>query len=240
MNETTVLNALPQGVFNREAIYAAVGSIHPNRVSESQARYCVSSMLERNQIVRIGRNEYTKATGTPLPEFVGEYSPEAGRVAAFMEEHYPLLEYRIWELSWLNEFVNHLFGKNIIFLEAEKNACEFVFEDLSAESDARVLLKPTEKELMRYSDAGTVVISALISEAPRGNAGNHGAPLEKMIVDLFANKLIPISGSELGNAAQAMLHKYRVNRSTLLRYARRRGKEEEIQCFLQKTLRPGT
>lgn len=233
MNTAMVLDNLNLDTFTRKEVYEAIRSINAN-ASDAQVRYCLSSMLSSGKIVRCGRNDYAKKSDSVLPLYTNHYSEEAQALIQCMENKYPVLDYRIWELNWMNEFVNHLIGKNMIFLEVEKDACEFVYSDISREVKERVLLKPSEKELMMYSNNNTVIINRLITEAPKGEPGKYNVPLEKIIVDLLANKNLMISKGDYPDAVRAMFAKYQIDKPKLYRYARRRSKEEEVKCFLQK------
>ena len=72
-------------------------------------------------IVRVGRNQYKKVEKEPKKGvFTGVYSHAALQVIQYMQEQFPLLSYRVWELSWLNEFFNHQLAHNLIFVEVEK------------------------------------------------------------------------------------------------------------------------
>ena len=221
--------------FSRSDLFEALQAESPE-AGDSQLRYLLDELIKNNEIVRVGRNKYSKA-GVNKTNYENQYSETAEAVISFMEKSYPLLTYCFWELNWLNEFVNHLLAKNIIFLEVEKPACEFVYNDLQEFLDRKILLKPTDKELMYYADYDTVVIIPIITEAPIGLQKKCNVTLEKIIVDLFANKLIAVSRGDYENAIQSMFDKYIIDEKKLFRYARRRGKGEEIQCFLEKISR---
>ncbi|MDE7204369.1 MAG: hypothetical protein K2O91_21295 [Lachnospiraceae bacterium] len=88
----------------------------------------------------------------------------------------------------MNEFVNHLFGKNTIFVEVE-NMCEVPVFEMLHERFPDVLFCPDKDMYYRqWGNDDTVVVQKLISEAP-GPAAGHSAPLEKLLVDLFSKKL---------------------------------------------------
>ncbi len=65
-------------------------------------------------IVRVGRNQYKKVDKEPMKGIFtgGVYSHAAQQVIGYMQENFPLLSYRVWELSWLNEFFNHHLAYN--------------------------------------------------------------------------------------------------------------------------------
>ena len=152
-----------------------------------------------------------------------------------MDEEFPLIEYRIWEFSWLNEFLNHQIGRNYIFLEVEKEGCEFVFERIVSEFAGKVLLKPDLNQILRYGIDNSIIIDRLISESPKGRNKQHQLAIEKLIVDLFANKRLKemLSFGDYPAALEAIFSLYEVDQVKMFRYARRRNKEREIREFLQ-------
>jgi hypothetical protein len=150
-----------------------------------------------------------------------------------METRFPLLEYRVWELSFLNEFFNHLVARNRIFLEVEYGGFDFVFSDLFEKFPGKVLLRPKAQEILQYGSDDGIIIDRLVSEAPKSEGKRYQVPLEKLIVDLFANKKLGLSKGDYPAAIEMMYSKYRIDQVALFRYARRRNKEKEVSGFLR-------
>ena len=202
---------------------------------ETRLRYLLGSLMESEQIARVARNRYVlTGVSNHKHEYLNLYSDASCRIIEIMLGKYPLLDFRIWELRWLNEFFNHQAARNIIFLETEKEGCEYIFSALKEGGVSGVMLKPTVQDMFLYGQDNTIVIDKLIGEAPRGKPCRYNVPLEKLIVDLFANKLLRsmISQGDYAAAITDMFAKYRVDQSKLFRYARRRGKEEIIRSFI--------
>ena len=185
-----------------------------------------------NLIVRVGRNQYKKAEIKPNKGiFTGAYSDTAFHVKG----HFPLLSYMVWELSWLNEFFKHLISRNQILLEVEKDGCDYVFSALTDKFPGMVLLKATVKEIMLYGTDEGIIITRLVTEAPRSDSAKYQVPLEKLIVDLLANKNLMLSKADYPSAIELMFSKYRIDQVAMLRYARRRNKAKEVVRLLQET-----
>jgi hypothetical protein len=96
----------------------------------------------------------------------------------------------------------------------------------------RVLFHPSEKEITLYSSDITVSVLALTSEAP---IYNHYARLEKLLVDLFANKLLDriISRGDYPGIYEEAFSRYNINLNMMLRYAKRRNKDKVIKSFVE-------
>ncbi len=74
----------------------------------------------------------------------------------------------------------------------------------------------------------------LISEAPTLEDEPHSICLEKLLVDMYADKLISTtySKAEFPEVLHLAQSQYQVNTARMLRYARRRNKEKEISRLL--------
>jgi len=187
-----------------------------------------------NLIVRVGRNQYRKADKEVMkPRYTSTYSKAAQAVIEFMETKFPLLEYRVRELSSLNEFFNHLVAHNTIFLEVEHEGCDYVFSALIEKFPGKVLLRPKAQEILQYGTDDAIIIDRLVTEAPKSKGERYQVPLEKLIVDLFANKKLMLSKGDFPSAIERMFSQYWIDQVALFRYARRRNKEKELFDFLR-------
>ena len=221
-------------ILTRQDICHIAKKIDPS-FRETLLRNTLEKLMVDGYIIRVGRNQYEACNSKNKKSvYVNQYSKEAEEVVLLMKEKYPLLDYRVWELKWLNEFWNHQIAQNKIFIEVEHMGCDFVYMELSERYQRKVLLKPSENELYRYGEQNTIIIDRLVSEAPKGEPDNFNTPLEKIIVDLFANQKLKsmIHIGEYAMAISDMFHKYKIDQKRLLRYANRRNKKEEIQTFL--------
>ena len=214
-----------------------------NKVRETNADYSDSSVswllseLKREQrIASIGRGVYIRVT-----EESGKREYNYDHLEAYLEieqavsREFPLIEFQMWEMYQMNEFVNHLFGRNTIFVEVE-NMCEASVFEMLHERFPDVLFCPSKD--MYYRQRGnddTIVVQKLVSEAPKPVIG-HSAPLEKLLVDLFSKKLTGrlVSRSEYQGIYEDAFSRYSIDETKLFRYARRRHLETEIKTFLKE------
>lgn len=221
-------------ILNRQELLALAIEVN-NEFKETLFRNLLEKLMEDGMLIRVGRNQYQKAAIVDIKEiYQNQYSKEAQIVIEVLQEKYPLLDYRVWEINWLNEFWNHQIAQNKIFVEVERMGCDFVYTELADDYSGKILLRPNEKELYRYGGTNTIIVDRLISEAPKGHPDNHNTPLEKIVVDLFANKSLRsmVYLGEYAKALSEMFDKYYIDQVKLFRYASRRSKKEEIYRFL--------
>jgi len=233
MNTFTLLHTLPDGICTRQHILHVARIVEPS-FKETQLRHLMGVLHSSNLIVRVGRNQYRKADKEVMkPRYTSTYSKAAQAVIEFMETKFPLLEYRVRELSSLNEFFNHLVAHNTIFLEVEHEGCDYVFSALIEKFPGKVLLRPKAQEILQYGTDDAIIIDRLVTEAPKSKGERYQVPLEKLIVDLFANKKLMLSKGDFPSAIERMFSQYWIDQVALFRYARRRNKEKELFDFLR-------
>ena len=190
-------------------------------------------LCQKRIIERISRNAYRIYNEEKLlKKYEAVLSDEAVEVQKFLKYQFPLISYIVWETRAFNEFSNHQLARNIIFVEVEKPYSEFVFDALHEQGKLRVLFRPSEKEIAMYTGTIAVAVSPLTSEAPI--YGNN-ARLEKLLVDLFANTLLDkiISRGDYPGIYEEALSKYTLNYNVIFRYAKRRGKYNELRDFME-------
>ena len=76
---------------------------------------------------------------------IKKISPEKILLLPFkkIEEQYPELDFRIFELVQLNEFVNHQIAHNVIFVSVESGLGAYVFDSLKERYTGKILLNPS-------------------------------------------------------------------------------------------------
>ena len=233
MTKPIDLTTIAKTPFSREDILECI-RLQDSGFKETQLRYVLGRMLESNTLIRVGRNEYELNTQNRKAVYENSYSETAGRIAEEIDKAYPLVDFRVWELRWLNEFFNHQIGQNKIFVEVENDACEYVYSAVSELIDSMVLYKPSFEDLFRYGDNDSIIITRLVKEAPTGVPYRYNVRLEQIIVDLFADKYLVemLSKADYPEAIRSMFNVYYIDRSTLSRYAKRRNRMSEVEEYL--------
>lgn len=206
----------------------------PN-LSSGGYHWAIDQLIRQGNIVRKGYDEYCKADGTDRSAYSPAYSEEAINITAKISAVFPYVAFTVFETGLLNSFLNHLVGQNTIFLQVEKGSSVYIFRYLQEEGSTNLLYKPRVEEFHLYWTSGMVIITDLISEAPVRKNQSHAIMLEKMLVDVCADKLIAstFSKAELPGVFDQALEQYSVDRTRMMRYARRRNKEKEIRGYLE-------
>ena len=204
------------------------------KTSDGIMNHMITKLLAAGDIARVGRNRYCVADSLKTYHF--PHSEFAVSVAYEITQAHPYLDFRIFELSQLNEFVNHQIAHNIVFVSVEGELEEDVFNTLWEGHKGSVLLKPDANELFRYLNEDMVVIVKLPTETPKGTDAFWDTRLEKILVDIAVDKLLRkvVSSSEYLAIYQGAFDKYAIDKNMMFRYARRRGAIEKYKEFLVK------
>ena len=187
-------------------------------------------LCESGEIIRTHRGHFAISK---KKYYSYDLSDTAKSISTMIQGKYPLVDFQIWELYQMNEFLNHQMAKNTILVEVENMLDESIF-NLLFESYPHVLLNPDMDEYYKYTGDETIVVRKLISEAPPCYSEYRQAPLEKVLVDLFGRGItgVLISRSEYRVIYEDAFKKYNINQAKLFRYARRRGIEKPIREFI--------
>lgn len=193
----------------------------------------ISLMLNDGEIARVGRNKYV-VKSDKMYKYKHQYSALSCRVVNLLKEKYLYLEFTIFELIQLNEFVNHLLAHNIVFLSVEGDIIDFVFDMLKEAFPGKVLIDPTQDVFDRYWTDDMIVLLKLVTEYPKSKNEPWQIRIEKLLVDIMAEPLIRSSfgASEFPTIFEDVFSKFVIDESCLFRYARRRGIENNMIKFI--------
>lgn len=239
MNWENVLeNFLPGKTFEKSQFREVVRALNP-KYSESSVNWLLEKLKKEKKIISVGRGKYERVVENGQKcQYTYSHSKEYQDVEKRIMEEYPLVEFQIWELIQFNEFVNHQIAKNLIVVEVENMLEDTVFHTLH-EHYPYVLYSPQMEFYYRHKgDENTIVVLKLISEAPKPKEG-HSSPLEKLLVDLFANKFTGhlIERSEYPTIMEDAFSKYYLDQIKMFRYARRRNVETRMKTFIDQETR---
>jgi len=219
--------------FNRNDLFQAMQSTMPN-LTQANFKVRLNQLLAGGEVMRVGRNAYTVCNGN-IKEYSYEYSKDTLELVKVIEENYPLLDFRIFELVQLNEFLNHQIAHNTTFVFVEEDLGAFVFDTLKEDYQGKLLINPTVELYHQYWTEDMVVILKMATEAPKGKFEKWHTCIEKLMVDIYCEKILlsTYSIAEQQNIFANIFEHYIVDESRLFRYARRRGVEKTLKNFLK-------
>ena len=193
------------------------------------------SLVRKGELLVVGHDSYLWAKETDRRPYRPELSEISVQVRSEMAEKYGRMNYTLFELKWMNDFVNHLLGRNVLFVMVERDYAPFVFEYLNERRGGGVLFDPSADDFFRYANDGMVLVVKKPSQGPRNRLMPHIAPPEQWIADILADPRISASfeGAELPRIISAFGSRYVVNKPALFRYARRRGVAERVRNLLE-------
>ncbi|MDR3187945.1 MAG: hypothetical protein LBT94_02005 [Prevotellaceae bacterium] len=188
-----------------------------------------------HNLVRLG---VLRRTGKGLYRF-GEmrvFTPNTDgkmkRIGRFLKTRFPFARYCLWDLSCVNQFSRHLINFNVLFVDVERDAVDAAYHALKETLSKVMSINHLYDNLSEFD--GTVFVRPLVTESPvRKEENIPVATLEKMLVDLATDReFISFQGNEIYTIFEAAFEKYTVNQNTLLRYASRKHKKEEIEKII--------
>ena len=204
-------------------------------LSESTYHWEISGLVRDGALTRLGYDSYSLSSGIIKDEYVPVYSDTAERLIRLISEKYPYVQFTVFETVLMNEFLNHLIAQNTVFIQAEKESSIYVFRFLQDQGIHNVMYKPSKNDFNLYWVKDSVVVTDLISEAPIRTSKPNYIMLEKMLVDMSADKLIAatFSKAELPDVYEQAQSRYLLDKVRMLRYARRRNRQDIILNYLE-------
>ena len=204
-------------------------------LSDSAYNWAVNSMVRDGALARYGYDSYVIPSDFRKKEYIPVYSNISMELIRSISEKYPYIRFTIFETILLNDYLNHLIAQNTIFVQVEKESSIYVFRYLQENGYTGVMYKPDIKEFNLYWSGGCIVVTDLISEAPLRRDKPHFIMLEKMIVDMLADKLIAstFSKAEIPDIMEQVQSRYFLDKVRMLRYAARRNRKKDLLKCLE-------
>jgi hypothetical protein len=227
--------------FTRKDLFDFYSAFEP--LNEATFRWRLFDLKENKIIRSITKDIFTFEL---LPSYCPAVQNENKELVSLLQEQFTGLKLSIWSTQILNEFMLHLPSNSFRILEVEKTALEPVFHYLQDLNVANVFLEPTEKEITLYVNDKTnaIILKKLITKSPLQTIESvPTVTLEKMIVDIYSEKKLfeAFQGNELIHIINNIYKRYAINTTTLLNYANRRSKREDIvEYLINKTDLPKT
>ena len=230
--DQALLKLSDKTAYCREDLFHALLS-EKTDLSDSAFRWTLYNLLQEQKIFRTDYDTYVTVKPAVLPAYKPYYSEKANTLMKKLSEQYPELGFVVFESVLLNEFLNHQIAQNTIYLQIEKDVSSYIFDNLQEEYTGSVLSRPGKKEFDRYWTRDCIVVLDLISQAPLSQDKPHEMTIEKMLVDIIAEKSMSatFSPSEIPFVYENVMRSYQVDRRKMNRYAGRRGKASEIKKY---------
>lgn len=223
----------PDTVITKSEFEALVLELEP-KCSERAIYWKLKRLCELGIILKRTQNTFSVVGEEKMKiRYCYNHSDRVYEIIEKIEKEYPLVDFQVWETIQFNEFVNHQIAQNTIFIEVEHMLEESIFNMLLKDYP-RVLYCPKPDTFFLYLENQMIVIQRLTTEAPKPLESTKSCCLEKLLVDLFSNKILNriIEGAELPHIYMDAFQKYNIDEKKLFRYARRRSKEKDIRDFI--------
>lgn len=203
-------------------------------LSDSAFRWTLYNLIQEQKIFRVDYDTYITEKPQVLPIYKPYYSDKTIAMINMLTEQFPQVRFVIFESVLLNEFLNHQIAQNTIYVQIEKDVSSYIFDNLQEEYAGNVLYKPGKKDFDRYWTRDCVVVLDLISQAPLSQEKPYEITIEKMLVDIVAEKSMSaiFSPSEIPFVYENAMRSYQVDRRKMNRYAGRRGKASIVKEYV--------
>jgi len=204
-------------------------------LSESTYHWAISGLVRNGALTRLGYDSYSISSHIPKDEYVPKYSDVAEDLIQLISEQYPHVRFMVFETVLMNEFLNHLIAQNTVFVQVEKESSIYVFRFLQEQGIQNIMYKPDINDFNLYWSKDCVIVTDMISEAPIRTDKPHSIMLEKMLVDMLADKLIAttFSKAELPDVYEQAQSRYLLDKVRMLRYACRRNRKDVVLKYLE-------
>ena len=208
-------------------------------VGEGTLSWQINKLKEDSFLYNIGRGVYSFEK---KPEYRPSLSLKSRRlynsVLALEETDKPPV---IYETKWVNELAKTSPEKNYtIILAPKKNIERLYYAMIPAKK--RIFLKPDKQVfklyILPYNEV--VMLFPLIKETPAARTNHYNTlSVEGILVDtwVYYNLIFESLGIDLYTMYKNAFEQYEINSTHLLRYASRREKRKEIECFLNRELK---
>jgi len=199
-------------------------------IPKTTVSWRIYSLIEQGVLKRIGRGKYSFGT---VQSFIPKVSNKMKQVGQTIKKKFPFIKYCQWELSSVNMFSQHLINFNVFFVDVERDVVESVYYELKENHSKVMMVQNLYDNLSEFSN--TIIVRPLVTDSPiQKNENTYVITLEKFLVDLCTDKeFISFQGNEIYHIYENAFQAYTVNQQTMLRYAGRKTKREEVENIIK-------
>lgn len=225
-----------QRIFGTKAI-AAFYRQHDPDVTQTAINRRINRLVQMEHIGRVQRGKYVLANKQQY--FTPNLPEQFHQLYSLVKEAFPFIDTCLWSTEVYASLMRHVPATHYQIIEVDRDSCEAVFHWMVSEGYMAVL-SPSQEFLNNYQhllQKHTWVIQPLITESPLRKLDDvHTSSLEKLLVDMFSKDAILsfLQGAERSTVFKNAFEKHIINRSTLMRYARRRNLSSTVAEVLQE------
>lgn len=200
----------------------------------------IHELVRRGLLTSVSRGRYAPAAAIAhrVP-YRPTLEPAERAIWRVLVKELQIPEGCLWSTAWANEFGLHQAARNFLVIEVPRDYLQAAFYALQDRHHHRVFLRPQPEVLTYYVAEATrpLVVIPFVSRAPVQAVDKVPVPrLEKLLVDLFSRPdlFAAFQGHELQTIFANARRHYALDERTLLRYAQRRHKADELREFLHQ------
>ena len=149
----------------------------------------------------------------------------------------------VWNTNFLNQFTTHQIFRNFTIIEIDESRVDNLFFELKPKyRNVIPSVKVKDLDYLMYNESQIYVVEKLPKRSPLVNKKsrkNHFVSVpkpEKLLVDLlvYRHTILFYDESEIMNIYRNIFKAYRIDRSTILNYARIRGSKirKEVEVII--------
>lgn len=230
--DKALLKLSDKKTYRRDDLFGLFVSEKPD-LGDGAFRWTLYNLLQEQKLFKVDYDTYIMSRPQMLPIYQPCYTDKTKSLSKMLAMNFPQLEFVVFESVLLNEFLNHQIAQNTIYVQVDKDVSSYIFDNLRGKYTGSVLYKPRKLDFDRYWERDCIVVLDLISQAPLSELRPHEITVEKMLVDIIAEKSISatFSPAEIPFVFANAVKGYQLDRRKLNRYAGRRGKASLLKEY---------
>jgi len=199
-------------------------------ILQTTVNWRIHNLVQSGIVKRVGRGVYRLGKSNP---FQIDLSLQSKKIARKLKKEFPYTNFCVWEFSVVNFFSHNLVNLNLLFVDVERDAVAAIYYKLKETYKNVVNIRKSYNDISELT--GSICIRPLVSHAPlKIKEKIQVATLEKILVDLATDKdFFPFQGNEIYSIYENAFEKYTINESSMLRYAARKEKRENIKEIIK-------
>lgn len=218
---------------SRHNILTSDGLAAEYGIKLATTRQYLSRLAASGELTRIGYGQY--ALSTVKEKFPVNVPQNVVALYNELRTSLPFADFCVYSGGVYEPLQHHISINRAIYVETNKDTVDSVFS-LLKEKYGSVYRQPREKFMRDYVDLRTdcIIVKTLVTEAPVTEISGVPSPsLEKILVDILKDSdLEYLRGMEFRYMFDTAIADFRISKSKLLRYARRRGVYDTVQTML--------